>query len=175
MERCLPRETPRAELTQQQKADRVKAILEKHTRLTTYAEWILAERIKHSEATTPNEGIPETAEPLDPPMVRELSSRLGSSPKEEEVWATDCAVCLSEFEKSEPVRELPCDHIFHDECIQSWFAKAKTAACPLCRNLLHSGLSEEQIGANTSTLSPTNAEVPPPTQTSIARDGLEVV
>ena len=144
LERCLPREPPRVEVTEQQKAERVAEILAKHTKMMTFEDWILAERVKHHlESATPSEtgAIGSDA----PVMTRELSSRLGSAPKEEEVWASDCAVCLSEFEKSEKVRELPCDHIFHDECIHSWFMKARTAACPLCRNLLHSGLSQEQI------------------------------
>ena len=157
LERCLPRETPRVQLTEQQKADRVKVILDKHTKLLTYSEWVLAERIKHSGSSedltacvTPqflgDVGVVASSSST-PALTRDLS-RLASSPKEEEVWGTDCAVCLSEFENSEQVRELPCDHIFHDDCINSWFLKAKTAACPLCRNLLHSGESQDQITAS---------------------------
>ena len=78
-------------------------------------------------------------------QTRDLSSRLASAPKEEEPWATDCAVCLSGFSKEEKVRELVCDHIFHNECIHDWFMKAKSPACPLCRNVLHSGLSLDEM------------------------------
>jgi hypothetical protein len=33
------------------------------------------------------------------------------------VGLLDCAVCLADFEPAEEVRELPCRHIFHVECI----------------------------------------------------------
>ena len=130
------------------KEERIAVILEKHTKKLTYAEWILAERLKHNETIA----APEPEEPAEtdgviarPISAAELSSRLASAPKEEEVWATDCAVCLGEFEQDESVRELPCEHIFHDACIHDWFMKAKAAACPLCRNQLHSGMSNDNI------------------------------
>lgn len=42
-----------------------------------------------------------------------------------------CAVCLSEFERDEHVRTLPCNHIFHVECIDRWLVFNKK--CPVCR------------------------------------------
>ena len=46
------------------KEERIAAILEKHTKKVTYAEWILAERLKHQETLSPR---PEDAglEPTD--------------------------------------------------------------------------------------------------------------
>ncbi|CAL0320987.1 unnamed protein product [Lupinus luteus] len=44
----------------------------------------------------------------------------------------ECAVCLNEFEDSETLRLIPnCDHVFHPECIDEWFASHTT--CPVCR------------------------------------------
>ncbi|KAJ7546627.1 hypothetical protein O6H91_08G047600 [Diphasiastrum complanatum] len=44
----------------------------------------------------------------------------------------ECAVCLSEFEEKEGGRLLPkCNHVFHIECIGTWFKSHST--CPLCR------------------------------------------
>lgn len=45
-----------------------------------------------------------------------------------------CSVCLSDFETGEMSRRLPCQHIFHVQCIDSWLARSW--ACPLCRQEL---------------------------------------
>lgn len=42
-----------------------------------------------------------------------------------------CAVCMSEFNADEQVKELPCGHAFRPACIQSWLSQHNT--CPLCR------------------------------------------
>ncbi|KAM0925500.1 hypothetical protein ACQ4PT_004152 [Festuca glaucescens] len=46
--------------------------------------------------------------------------------------ASECAVCLSEFQEGERLRLLPtCLHAFHIDCINAWLQA--TANCPLCR------------------------------------------
>ncbi|KAF7087023.1 hypothetical protein CFC21_090246 [Triticum aestivum] len=46
--------------------------------------------------------------------------------------ASECAVCLGEFQEGERVRLLPgCLHVFHAECIDTWLHGC--ASCPLCR------------------------------------------
>jgi len=125
---------------QARKEERVRIILEKHSILKKYDDWITDERRKHDE---PDKAGEENNVDLESnPAIKSLHSRVSH---ESEVWATDCAVCLTEFEKEEEIRELPCDHIFHDPCIRDWFMKAKSAVCPLCRNQLHSGMSMENI------------------------------
>ena len=42
-----------------------------------------------------------------------------------------CAICLMDFERKEILRQLPCEHFFHPECIQPWLIK--NSACPLCK------------------------------------------
>jgi hypothetical protein len=167
VEKCIPSDKPFLENLEQKK-ERITVILDKHSKSLTYAEWILAERMKHQETSMPamsSQASPTAKAPPDDsapvPVTQtsvrnvsasELSAHLASSPKEDEVWATDCAVCLGEFDEEEQVRELECEHIFHHDCIYDWFMKARTAACPLCRNQLHSGLSTDNIAS---------AEVPP--------------
>ena len=115
-------------------------ILEKHSLVKKYDDWITEERRKHGE---PEKAGDENNIDLESnPAIKSMHSRVSHV---SEVWATDCAVCLTEFEKEEEIRELPCDHIFHDTCIRDWFMKAKSAVCPLCRNQLHSGMSMEDI------------------------------
>ncbi|KAI0390614.1 hypothetical protein F5Y17DRAFT_52249 [Xylariaceae sp. FL0594] len=44
-----------------------------------------------------------------------------------------CQICLQEFEsKATIIRELPCGHIFHPECIDS-FLSEMSSLCPLCK------------------------------------------
>ncbi len=38
---------------------------------------------------------------------------------------TECAICLSEFEKGERVAELPCGHVFHAEEICDWLLESR--------------------------------------------------
>ncbi|CAH8368461.1 unnamed protein product [Eruca vesicaria subsp. sativa] len=69
--------------------------------------------------------------PLDPTVLEKIpifvySFKTHNSPPEE------CSVCLSEFEEEDEGRVLPkCGHVFHVECIDTWFRSR--SSCPLCR------------------------------------------
>lgn len=46
----------------------------------------------------------------------------------------ECAICLSEYEvnvEAEEVKEMPCRHKFHPDCIDKWLGIHGT--CPICR------------------------------------------
>lgn len=44
-----------------------------------------------------------------------------------------CAICLDDFEAgSTPIRELPCGHIFHPDCIDSFLGN-NSSLCPMCK------------------------------------------
>ncbi len=42
-----------------------------------------------------------------------------------------CSVCWEDFKLNESVRQLNCDHLYHDPCIVPWLELHGT--CPVCR------------------------------------------
>eukprot|EP00416_Gambierdiscus_australes_P031275 CAMPEP_0171087102 /NCGR_PEP_ID=MMETSP0766_2-20121228/19950_1 /TAXON_ID=439317 /ORGANISM="Gambierdiscus australes, Strain CAWD 149" /LENGTH=269 /DNA_ID=CAMNT_0011544789 /DNA_START=250 /DNA_END=1059 /DNA_ORIENTATION=- len=50
-------------------------------------------------------------------------------PKSARTHETRCAICLSEFEKTETVFLLPCRHVFHVHCLCRWLERSDS--CPL--------------------------------------------
>lgn len=44
---------------------------------------------------------------------------------------TQCMVCLSNFTSGEEVRRLPCNHLFHVNCIDEWLRRCTD--CPICK------------------------------------------
>lgn len=53
----------------------------------------------------------------------------------EEIPATECPICLGEFEKGDKLRMLPkCNHGFHVRCIDTWLVSH--SSCPNCRHSL---------------------------------------
>ncbi|XP_057718528.1 E3 ubiquitin-protein ligase At1g63170 [Arachis stenosperma] len=56
-----------------------------------------------------------------------------------------CCICLAKYENNDELRELPCSHLFHKECVDRWLKI--NALCPLCKsevgeNLTGSGAAE---------------------------------
>jgi len=45
---------------------------------------------------------------------------------------TNCTICEDEFSKETTVAVLPCDHLFHKDCLKPWLDK-ENHTCPLCR------------------------------------------
>jgi hypothetical protein len=50
----------------------------------------------------------------------------------EEKLEDKCTVCMGDMIKDELVTELPCNHIFHKDCIEPYL-KEYTYKCPVCR------------------------------------------
>ena len=46
----------------------------------------------------------------------------------------ECAICLLHYSVGEMVRQLPCQHLFHAECLSPWLRDHMT--CPICRKPL---------------------------------------
>lgn len=63
-----------------------------------------------------------------------------------------CSVCWEDFKLSEPVRQLPCQHVYHEPCIVPWLELHGT--CPICRQSLGEQNTAE---ANQDTVGPSLA------------------
>ena len=44
----------------------------------------------------------------------------------------ECNICMDNYKKEEDITILPCEHIFHKNCIKDWLCKEKVT-CPVCR------------------------------------------
>jgi len=50
---------------------------------------------------------------------------------------TCCSICLDDYEAKTKVRETPCFHYFHDECLMTWIARSiQNPDCPYCKHML---------------------------------------
>ncbi|MFS7936206.1 putative transcription factor C2H2 family [Helianthus anomalus] len=43
-----------------------------------------------------------------------------------------CCICLAKYTDDDLLRELPCTHFFHTECVDTWLKM--NASCPLCKS-----------------------------------------
>uniref|UniRef100_A0A3Q3K5B7 RING-type domain-containing protein n=1 Tax=Monopterus albus TaxID=43700 RepID=A0A3Q3K5B7_MONAL len=46
------------------------------------------------------------------------------------VIRTECVICMMDFVYGDPIRFLPCMHIYHMDCIDDWLMRSFT--CPSC-------------------------------------------
>ncbi|XP_016388343.1 E3 ubiquitin-protein ligase RNF115-like isoform X1 [Sinocyclocheilus rhinocerous] len=95
-----------------------------------------------------------------PPAEKEMISSLPtiSISSEQAACQLECPVCREEYSEGESVRQLPCLHYFHSNCIVPWLQLHDT--CPVCRESLDGedrGF-QPQAGPPGAIPSPTNVE-----------------
>jgi len=60
----------------------------------------------------------------------------------------NCAVCKYTFDIGEELLKLPCQHLYHPECILPWLKNNNT--CPVCRTVLMTRNSNSQPTSQSS-------------------------
>ena len=61
-----------------------------------------------------------------------------------------CVICLDGFEKGQELRQLPCSHAYHRDCIDKWLTK-KNNTCPLCLHRIELPAVPEQAYTTSTT------------------------
>lgn len=46
----------------------------------------------------------------------------------------ECVICLDTLAETAKIKKLPCNHLFHVECIEEWIKK--DGRCPVCRHVV---------------------------------------
>ena len=74
----------------------------------------------------------EALKNMPPPASKQV---IDSLPDFRAKTVEECPICQENFVVHEVVKKLPCDHLFHKDCISSWLKVNGT--CPICRLPLH--------------------------------------
>mmetsp|Transcript_11888 Transcript_11888/g.18237 ORF Transcript_11888/g.18237 Transcript_11888/m.18237 type:complete len:338 (-) Transcript_11888:118-1131(-) len=69
----------------------------------------------------------------------------GSLVQDDDDEEPSCTICLCEYENGDALVRLPCNHIYHEECITSW--TDGHSKCPLCNVDLES-IAETETSSN---------------------------
>ncbi|PSS17792.1 E3 ubiquitin-protein like [Actinidia chinensis var. chinensis] len=59
-----------------------------------------------------------------------------------------CCICLGKYANNDELRELPCSHFFHKECVDKWLKI--NALCPLCKREVGESFLTLLSGPNSS-------------------------
>jgi E3 ubiquitin-protein ligase RNF115/126 len=73
-----------------------------------------------------------------PPTAKAAVAALPDVAVSADMMAADggaqCAVCMDDFELGAAAKQLPCNHVFHKDCILPWLELH--SSCPVCRHEL---------------------------------------
>ncbi|CAD8153517.1 unnamed protein product [Paramecium pentaurelia] len=53
-----------------------------------------------------------------------------------------CSICCNQFQKDELIMQLPCKHIYHKSCVDSWLQSS--TKCPNCRSDVLEALKDQE-------------------------------
>ncbi|CAI8599700.1 unnamed protein product [Vicia faba] len=84
------------------------------------------------------------------PAVIEGGVVSGGTEKERVISGEDavCCICIANYENNDDLRELPCSHLFHKDCVDRWLKI--NALCPLCKREVGGNETEPVIEENAS-------------------------
>ena len=125
----LPRETPREAISLSLLLRTARAICSLYMRYSGAIDMTLVPFDTYCLYTT-LAAHPEWFQPLQPPQPMQ------PIPVPENIQEAVCSVCLEDV-LAHTGSQLSCNHIYHTECLQTWFqqcnAMRKTPHCPICR------------------------------------------
>ncbi|XP_052210579.1 E3 ubiquitin-protein ligase At1g63170-like [Diospyros lotus] len=61
-----------------------------------------------------------------------------------------CCICLAKYANNDELRELPCSHFFHKDCVDKWLKI--NSMCPLCKGDVGESAVSSLSGPNTTSL-----------------------
>jgi hypothetical protein len=70
-----------------------------------------------------------------------------------------CSICQEDFKLGEQVPQLPCKHLFHEECVVPWLKLNGT--CPVCRSKLEPDAEPSQAPASSANPTQSTHGTPP--------------
>jgi len=79
------------------------------------------------------------------------SPDLFSDREEEYRQPPECCICQDRFATDAPIKQTPCGHYFHEECLGTWLGRF-AKSCPLCRTNLEVAVDQAaQLAASAGT------------------------
>ncbi|CAG9321837.1 unnamed protein product [Blepharisma stoltei] len=94
------------------------------------AGWVIFAIYKTRQISKKNAAIgPEPAISID--FINKNFPKVAFKAKKCEEATRSCSICLQLYKKQDMIRELSCAHIFHANCIDTWF-QSNTVCC-LCK------------------------------------------
>ena len=69
--------------------------------------------------------------PTDQAILSELPETRIDDIKKLDKDKQNCVICMEDFKNGDKITNLPCLHMFHTNCIQSWLKTQNT--CPICK------------------------------------------
>ncbi|XP_067098426.1 forkhead box protein N3-like [Osmerus mordax] len=111
---------------------------------------IITQLLNQFENTGPPPADRERIKSL--PTINITESHVGSG--------LECSVCKEDYSVGENVRQLPCNHLFHNDCIVPWLEQHDT--CPVCRKSLSGqNTATDPPGLSGMTFSPSSSSPSP--------------
>ncbi len=69
-------------------------------------------------------------------VVREIPSHEVSKHAVDYLKGEKCVICMDKFCVKEFFSLLPCEHLFHTNCIEQWLKVNLHTFCPLCKSIV---------------------------------------
>lgn len=79
---------------------------------------------------------PASQSALDKLQTKEVDDEMLSS-----IDKPKCVICVDEMAKGEKASILPCNHLFHGDCVTLWLKQHNT--CPVCRRSIEEEIHEK--------------------------------